>query len=174
MVFKSQNKVRKCKYCENPPKINMTGGRHRGYYRTCGAEICLKQQYKDNSVCARKKRLLIKEDMMCVICGIKFLKLSANHKRYCKECVPDKGWRGRANLYGIGKKQWDNMLHNQNNKCALCDKNPETVDHCHKEERVRGLLCGACNMYIARMDRDKEWLIRAMKYIGIKNATISF
>lgn len=47
MVFVSQNKVRKCKYCENQPKINMSSGRNKGYYKTCGSIECLRKQYDD-------------------------------------------------------------------------------------------------------------------------------
>lgn len=166
MVFVSQNKIRKCKYCNNSAKINFSGGRNHGYYRTCGSDKCTKMQYQDASVCARKGRLIIKDNMTCVLCGNKFIKLSSNHKIYCKECVPESSWRARADRYGIGKKQWDYLLEKQNGKCVLCDRNPETVDHCHIKGIVRGLLCCACNMHIARMDKDRAWLHKVIKYIG--------
>jgi hypothetical protein len=53
--------------------------------------------------------------------------------------------------------RYNQMLLNQNNLCAICGK-PETkrdhqlqkvctlaVDHCHKTNRVRSLLCFRCN-----------------------------
>jgi|SRR5580698_4174604 hypothetical protein len=166
MVFISKNLIRKCKYCELPAKLNMSSGRNKGYYRTCGNEICLKEQYKDKKVSIRKGRILVNNELICVICSKKFKRISANHKCYCKECVPDKSWRGRANRYNIGKPQWDDFLLKQNNVCALCYKIPEVVDHCHKSGNVRGLLCNGCNLQIAKMDNDKEWLLKAIKYIG--------
>lgn len=166
MVFISHNNIRKCKYCENDVKKNIKDGRNKGYYRTCGSELCVKAQYKDKIVCALKGRIKNQEDLACVICGNIFVRASSNHKKYCKECVPDKSWRGRANLYGIGKKQWDLFLINQDDKCALCERIPEVVDHCHKDGIVRGLLCGSCNIQIAKMDKDRKWLKKAVNYIG--------
>ena len=170
MVFKSQNLIRKCKYCENPPKINMTSGRHKGYYKTCGSKVCLTEQYKDHHVCILKGRLLKAVDYVCFCCNEKFISTHASNKRYCKECVPNKAWRGRARRYGIGKKEWDKMLDNQNGTCALCDRNPEVVDHCHKNGFIRGLLCGKCNLYVSILDNDPLWIKKAKLYIGVKYA----
>jgi Recombination endonuclease VII len=170
MVFVSKNLKRKCKYCDKEPKKNMSTGRHNGWYRTCGSKECLNAQYKDNHVCALKGRFKNIEDLTCVICGNSFLRTSSNHRKYCKECVPDKSWRGRAQRYGIGKKQWDVLLKKQNNKCALCDKNPEVVDHCHKEGIVRGLLCNACNTGLKILDSCPNFLQRSLEYVGVSNA----
>lgn len=170
MVFVSKNLKRKCKYCDKEPKKNLTSGRNKGYYTTCGSEECLKAQYKDHHVCVLKGKLNKPENMKCAICGDTFEKKSSNHKRYCLECVPDKSWRGRAQRYGIGKKQWDLLLQKQNHKCALCEKNPEVVDHCHKEGIVRGLLCNSCNIGLKILDSCPDFLQRALKYVGVSNA----
>ena len=166
MVFVSKNLQRKCKWCDKEPKKNLTSGRNKGYYRTCGSEECLKKQYEDTHICRSKGRINKPIDLICAICGIEFLKKAANHKRYCLECVPDNSWRGRAQRYGIGFKQWNAILEAQNGTCALCNKNPEVVDHCHKTGRIRGLLCGACNTGISILERDSEFLQDAIRYIG--------
>jgi Recombination endonuclease VII len=166
VVFVSKNIIRKCKYCDNPPKENINNGRRKGYYRTCGLKKCTQMQYKDENVCAKKGRMVLNEKLICIICNIKFKRISSNHKIYCKKCVPDKSWRARAQRYGIGKPQWDALIIKQNNKCVLCEKIPEVIDHCHKTHIVRGLLCSGCNIQIAKMDNCREWLIKAIKYIG--------
>lgn len=166
MVFVSNNVDRKCKYCDKPPKKNLTNGKNKGYYRTCGSKECLRSQYDDHHVCILKGRLKNPIDLTCNICGKEFKKQQGNHKRYCKECVPDKGWRLRAQRYGIGKPQWEKLSEKQNGKCALCEKNPEVVDHCHKIGKIRGLLCGGCNMAISILDRDDEFIEKALKYVG--------
>lgn len=170
MVFISQNKIRKCKYCDNPPKVNMSSGRNKGYYKTCGSEVCLRKQYDDKFVNEAKRRLNNPKDLVCICCGEEFIAIYSNHKRYCLACVPDKSWRNRARHYLVGKKKWDELLQKQNNTCVLCDRNPEVVDHCHKSGEVRGLLCGACNTQIAKMDFDRQWLKKALTYIGEENA----
>jgi recombination endonuclease VII len=172
MVFISKNEIiRKCKHCDLPALKNMSSGRNKGYYRTCGSSICKTQQYKDSHVNKMKGRLVNPINHICAVCDISFKGNSANHKRFCIECVPERSWANRARRYGIGKKQWDELLLKQNNTCALCDKNPETVDHCHDEGIVRGLLCHSCNVSIGRMDKDSIWIHNALKYIGYKNAS---
>jgi hypothetical protein len=165
MVFISHNPIRKCKYCDKPKKLNMTSGRNKGYYRTCGSEICKRKNYSDAHVNKMKGRVLTQINYICFICGNNFKGISANHKRYCLECVPDRSWRNRANKYAVGKKQWDALLEFQNGKCALCDKNPETVDHCHYRGIVRGLLCGGCNLYLSILDNNPKWIERALDYV---------
>jgi hypothetical protein len=166
MVFVSKNLVRKCKYCEKEPKKNLTSGRNKGWYLTCGNKECLRQQYENQHVCILKGKRNTPINFVCFICNNKFESKSSNHKRYCKECVPDKSWRGRAQRYGVGKKQWDILMDKQEGKCALCSKIPEVVDHCHKEGIVRGLLCNGCNLKIEILAKDESFLYKAMKYVG--------
>jgi hypothetical protein len=58
----------------------------------------------------------------------------------------------RKCLYGITKEEYDQLLVSQKNCCALCGKHQLTmkrrlhVDHNHRTGKVRGLLCGACNI----------------------------
>jgi hypothetical protein len=172
MVFVSKNLIRKCKYCENEPKKNLTSGRNRGYYITCGSKECLSKQYEDHHVCILKGKRKIPVNFGCFICNNPFQAESSNHKRYCRECVPTKAWRGRAQRYGIGKKQWDVILEKQGGTCALCNKNPEVVDHCHKDGIVRGILCNGCNIKIEILAKDESFLYKAMKYVG-RNYAIS-
>jgi hypothetical protein len=54
------------------------------------------------------------------------------------------------NLYGITEEDYDRMLAEQGGGCAVCGKAPDPgrfldVDHDHKTDRVRGLLCRGCN-----------------------------
>lgn len=170
MVFVSKNLVRKCKYCDKEPKKNITSGLNKGYYRTCGSEICLKEQYNDARVCSSKGKPKFPSNYVCILCHESFKPISQNHKKYCIECVPDNSWRARANRYLIGKKQWDMILKKQDNKCALCEKIPEVVDHCHKRRLVRGLLCNSCNTGLKILDSCPDFLQRALKYVGVSNA----
>jgi hypothetical protein len=61
--------------------------------------------------------------------------------------------RRRSNYYrtryGITMEEFERMLFEQDNKCAICKqefiKTPH-VDHDHKTLKVRGLLCSNCNV----------------------------
>ena len=49
-------------------------------------------------------------------------------------------------LYGISIDVIKQMAVKQDYKCLMCQKQkPLSVDHCHKTNRVRGLLCRLCN-----------------------------
>lgn len=59
--------------------------------------------------------------------------------------------------YGIGLEDYNRMLANQSNVCKICKnpakgKRPLVVDHCHKTDRIRGLLCYGCNRLIVTLD----------------------
>ena len=71
--------------------------------------------------------------------------------------------------YGITPEQYKVLLKKQNNRCALCGKKPHgrrlSVDHCHKENRVRGLLCVKCNSAIELVAANPFWADRAKAYL---------
>lgn len=49
----------------------------------------------------------------------------------------------------------------QNKKCAICEKELELfidrkggfIDHCHKTNKVRGILCAYCNTLLGRVEK---------------------
>jgi hypothetical protein len=49
--------------------------------------------------------------------------------------------------YGITLAQFEQMQHEQNDKCKICHRDDRElfVDHCHASGIVRGLLCTQCN-----------------------------
>ncbi|GEM_PF-1259863 len=80
-------------------------------------------------------------------------------------------------LYNINLKTYKEMLKNQNNKCFICNqketrKNFKTqkikmlsVDHDHKNNKVRSLLCTRCNTVLGLMNEDIFVLRKMINYI---------
>ena len=76
--------------------------------------------------------------------------------------------------YGLTQDDYDRMLEEQNGGCAICGcaesghnaTNLLLVDHCHKTNVVRGLLCSLCNLAIGRFKDDKRSLIAATFYLN--------
>ncbi len=70
--------------------------------------------------------------------------------------------------YGISIDEYNAMATKQNNRCAICLKEPKVlyVDHCHKTGVIRGLLCNKCNLGLGRFDDDAELVQRAFKYLS--------
>lgn len=77
--------------------------------------------------------------------------------------------------YGITAAQYDEMLEKQNFKCAVClkstDEFPErlAIDHCHKTNKIRGLLCSGCNFGLGNFKDSIFLLEQAIKYLGRDN-----
>lgn len=65
--------------------------------------------------------------------------------------------------YGITIDEYETLLKQQNNLCAICKKGCSTgrrlsVDHCHETNKVRGLLCFHCNMSLGWLEKfRKDW-----------------
>ena len=92
-------------------------------------------------------------------------------ERHCNIC---------SNLhkkYAITGPIRDALLVEQGNACKIC-KNPihvkthghtaadaAVVDHCHSTGKVRGILCGKCNIGLGHFRDNVETMEMAIKYI---------
>lgn len=75
----------------------------------------------------------------------------------------------REKLYGLTPEGFDLLFEDQSGACAICrtlfeDQTPH-VDHDHATGKVRGLLCGECNLGLGKFKDDPERLQRALDYI---------
>lgn len=74
--------------------------------------------------------------------------------------------------YGLDQNAYDAMAKNQNGKCAICNsaetysKRELAIDHCHKSNRVRGLLCTRCNWMLGIASDDVRLLANAIAYLN--------
>lgn len=106
----------------------------------------------------------------------------------CKDCADATGrqWvkskpkeeRGRIyhrrdikRKFGITAEVYDALFLAQEGLCAICKSpNPTgsrlAVDHDHQTGKVRGLLCGPCNMLLCRIESDPDWANKAFSYLG--------
>ncbi len=95
---------------------------------------------------------------------------------------PEKSSRGircatLRKKYGISADDYDEILSKQGGVCAICGAdNPRInqpgkktiylhVDHNHKTNKVRGLLCQPCNTSLGQMGDSPERLRRAAQYL---------
>lgn len=73
--------------------------------------------------------------------------------------------------YNISPQQYEEMLKQQNNCCAICLRHKEcfkrnfSIDHCHLTGKVRGLLCISCNAAIGSLNDDPSIIKRALTYL---------
>ena len=72
--------------------------------------------------------------------------------------------------YGVSADEVDEMLADQNGRCAICGARPERlasmhVDHDHERGHLRGLLCSSCNQGLGQFKDDPALLLRALVYL---------
>lgn len=96
-----------------------------------------------------------------------------------RQSTPDFYRRRHLRLtWGITLEEYNRMLKEQKGACKICLK-PETkvinrkdgkphnlaVDHCHKTNVIRGLLCASCNTAIGHLRDDPIILQRIIDYL---------
>lgn len=77
--------------------------------------------------------------------------------------------------YGITEEEYNAMLTNQGDRCAICKRHKSdfikalAVDHCHKTGRVRGILCMPCNRGLGYFKDNPELTLAATDYLKAKS-----
>ncbi|MGO8950607.1 MAG: endonuclease domain-containing protein [Ktedonobacterales bacterium] len=73
-------------------------------------------------------------------------------------------------VYGITPEQYDKILEAQNYLCALCgceltSEVVPSVDHCHKINEMRGIICRKCNLMLGLAEDNPKTLIMGARYL---------
>ena len=113
----------------------------------------------------------------------KRMSIASGLSHQCKSCE-----QARRKLYRLENKEkiraenkrrnpgWDTDRYNeyvelQGNRCAICGTdNPGLsdwcADHCHTENKARGLLCVQCNAGLGYFKDNPEYLQSAIDYLN--------
>ncbi len=81
----------------------------------------------------------------------------------------ERNWRKHNIKFSV--VEYKKLLEKQANVCAICKKTPEdngkalAVDHDHKTNRIRGLLCYFCNGNLASHKVTIQMLLNAADYL---------
>lgn len=115
-----------------------------------------------------------------------------NHKEQMKARARDwaKNHRKQKNeyrkkqKYGITAVQYQKKIKSQHNRCAICNKKEKqihfetkkiqllSIDHDHKTNKIRGLLCDRCNRGLGFFSDSSVLLLKASRYLRRHNGTI--
>jgi formate dehydrogenase maturation protein FdhE len=141
-----------------------------------------------NPIFKEKTVKLLKTQPLCPSCGntdVANFYTDPKGRRtnaYCKECHKENcktRWHSKslierqaskAPMYGITQDEFIELYNKQDGKCAICGNKPSTkrglhIDHCHKTDKVRGLLCHGCNTAIGSLQEDPEIFQKAISYL---------
>jgi hypothetical protein len=135
----------------------------------CGEEKLLSEFYprRDRVLKGNYQRKIRKHSnghrTICKVCDRKRVNSS-----YHKLSYEEQRRRNILYKYKLSIEEYNNMLQSQGGGCAICGgevNGKGGVDHCHRTNKIRGVLCCHCNAAIGHMNDDKERLAKAIKYI---------
>lgn len=77
--------------------------------------------------------------------------------KFWREDNPEKTQKYRLSRYGKTQEWFNAKLLEQHNCCAVCGKKNFNIrgpfiDHNHKTDEIRGLLCARCNIFIGMLE----------------------
>lgn len=103
--------------------------------------------------------------MICRVCHEDLPEQSfAKKKAICRAC---ESHEDRERRYGITREEYEALYEWQGGKCAICRAPRETlvVDHCHKTNEARFLLCNGCNSGLGQFKDSIAIALRAAAYL---------
>lgn len=81
-------------------------------------------------------------------------------------------WDSTYKRFNLTADKYFDMFTEQGGRCAICGKTQEddfrkrlSVDHCHKNHVVRGLLCNPCNLMLGHSKDNPATLRSAADYL---------
>ena len=172
-VRKAKVIIKRCIIC-NKEIVNTIGrGRPKIICSVKCEEVRAKEwhnEYQQKPEVKAKKKAYLKEysQLPKVKAKRQTLEFKARQKELCQ--------KAHLKKYGLTKETYNEILKQQNNKCAIC-KNEETntfkgqivnlsIDHNHKTGKVRGLLCLKCNTSLGNLKDDISLFYKCIEYLN--------
>ncbi len=157
----------------------------QGKSRSCGCRwVDRSQKGRDAAYAIRRERSQESDDgRICLTCETwkPWTAFSADKRKLrgkSSNCMKCSKWRSIKATWGITKDQWDWLIKEQGQTCALCFASPTTkrqfsVDHdhgCCGRERscqncIRGLLCINCNLMLGYAEKSEANRLRFLDYL---------
>ena len=140
-------------------------------------------QLKDISLFHKKKSGKFGVKAQCISCcnewqASHYRKPENKKKRIVRQSSPEyqlyiRSFRLKRN-FGLSPEDYDKMLIAQGGVCKTCgtDKPGGSkgiyfhVDHCHKTNKVRGLLCSSCNSALGMVNDSIDTLSNLIEYLN--------
>ncbi len=146
------NDNKKCIYCS---EIKKKKDFYCGIFKTKSGHDSLIIRKKCKDCCREyernKKKLIMNE---------KQVKRRESYKNKWK-------YNGIKCVYGITKEEYERLLNKNNGRCHICnEKKKPYLDHCHKNNNIRGILCMNCNTALGHFKDNISILKNAIEYLN--------
>ena len=118
----------------------------------------------------------IRHKALCSVCSKQvYTRAYLKQSVLCTNCMFQKNL---LKNYGLTLAVYNTLLEKQGNRCPICERLAAScalpgpgkhyglvVDHCHKTNIVRGLLCHRCNTLLGTAKDRPDILKRALLYL---------
>lgn len=172
-IIRSLDKIKREK-CKESMRLYSKKYRGNNKERERENQRKLRARYKENNESKMELGILLDGDLRCSSCKlirkkscfhIKISELSGFNKE-CKTCI---SIRVKKKRYNLNEEQLDYYLSAES--CDIC-KTPKVflkmslcIDHNHKTDKVRGMLCSNCNSMIGMAKEDVNILKAGAAYL---------
>lgn len=82
-------------------------------------------------------------------------------------------FKRKLRKYGLSPEEFQAMHDKQEGKCAICLTVPSdglVIDHSHKTNKVRELLCNRCNPAVGMIGEDPTIAVKIINYLAKHNS----
>jgi hypothetical protein len=141
--------------------------RFKSKCRTCCNDINKENYYKDIEKSRKRVREYYKENRQKLI--VKSREWRERNPQRAKQHLR----KAHLKPYGITPEEFDLLLSKQKGVCAICNRTVVStreyptlvVDHDHQTNKIRGLLCRACNIGLGHFEDNVLYLQAAIRYL---------
>lgn len=135
-----------------------------------------------NNVYKPKSKFKENGRVICKCCNKKYLEKDMpkdyynSGKRLCASCLSRDQLKYNMKKLGATEEIYDKLYLEQNAQCDICKtkvghkttngKNARlALDHCHKTNTIRGLLCNKCNRCLGYLNEDIDYINKVVEYL---------
>lgn len=87
---------------------------------------------------------------------------------WAKQSTAEGILKRKARKYKISVEELKLLFALNDGTCTICKRFPSNflvIDHCHKTNKVRGILCEKCNQTLGLMDDNIDYLLSMVQYL---------
>jgi len=157
--------MKKCTHCKEDKPLSE-------YYPVANGIKGVRPRCKECTKILEKKKYGENDEFRWSKLSKQAIKLQTNPEHKARHQESQRRWHLKSS-YGLTTQMFDAMVAAQGGGCAICKIKPEVgvpktrmvVDHCHKTNTVRGILCDLCNTAIGKFHDDISKLESAIRYL---------
>jgi len=151
--------MKRCCHCReyrDESEFGLNKSNKDGYQETC--KKCRKEyRLKNSDKIKESKKIYYYKNRD------KLLKISKTYRNSNKGKVKEYQLKYK---YNIDKIQYDFLMKKANYKCEICGSIKKLhIDHNHRTDKIRGILCSKCNISIGLVDENLIILSNMLQYL---------